>query len=105
MQVQLVLSFLLALVAATPYSTLERHQQAKRDEIPMKNGWEPEQKSKGRSEPCLAAIDCDYSHLTMNDLNNGPCKAITLIFARATTEFGNMVCSNLNMTFDRTTLM
>jgi hypothetical protein len=63
----------------------------------MKDGWEPVRKAPAGmgSEPCLAVEDCDYSHLTMTQLETGPCKMATWIFARATTELGNMVYRNL----------
>jgi hypothetical protein len=65
----------------------------------MKNGWEHVAKAPAGmgAEPCLQPEDCDYSHLTMNQLVDGSCKMVTFIFARATTELGNMVCRSLKV--------
>lgn len=42
------------------------------------------------TEPSAALVSRDLSVITQNDLVNGVCKPVTILFARGTTEPGNM---------------
>jgi hypothetical protein len=48
-----------------------------------------------KKEPCNPKTDCNYCALTMTDLEDKPCREILWIFARASTEDGNMVSYGL----------
>lgn len=41
--------------------------------------------------PSYSSLDERQIQTTSNDLKNGPCKAVTFIMARGSTEIGNMV--------------
>lgn len=41
-----------------------------------------------------------FGGMTENDLKSGSCKKITLVYARGSTEMGNMVCMSIAPTYE-----
>lgn len=59
-----------------------------------------------RAAPSVPTINVDKRQFTSNDVASGNCKKVTFVFARASTEIGNMgesmgpaVCSGLKLKF------
>lgn len=59
-----------------------------------------------QAAPSVPTINVDKRQFTSNDVTSGSCKKVTFVFARASTEIGNMgesmgpaVCSGLKLKF------